>query len=62
VTWDGQVVAAVDESGGGVQARCDGADTRRGFTFFYPLVEPGTPVDAFDDLRARIPGGLGGAG
>jgi hypothetical protein len=50
VTWDGQVVAAVDESGGGVQARCDGSDTKRGFTFFYPLVEPGTPVDAFDDL------------
>ena len=50
VTWDGQVVAAVDESGGGVQARCDGSDTKRGFTFFYPLVEPGTPVDGFDDL------------
>jgi hypothetical protein len=53
VTWDGRVVAAVDESGGGVQARCDGSDTKRGFTFFYPLVEPGTPVDAFDDLLGR---------
>jgi hypothetical protein len=50
VTWDGEVVAAVDESGGGVQARCDGPDTHRGFTFFYPLVEPGTPVDGFSDL------------
>jgi LVIVD repeat len=50
VTWDGQVVAFVDESGGGVQARCDGENTKRGFTFFYPLVEPGTPVDGFDDL------------
>ena len=49
VTWDGQVVAATDESGGGVQARCDGSDTKRGFTHFYPLVEPGTPVDGFDD-------------
>jgi hypothetical protein len=53
VTWDGQVVAAVDESGGGVQPRCDGSDTKRGFTFFYPLVEPGTPVDGFDDLLGR---------
>jgi hypothetical protein len=53
VTWDGQVVAAVDESGGGVEARCDGSDTKRGFTFFYPLVEPGTAVDGFDDLLGR---------
>jgi hypothetical protein len=29
VTWDGQVVAAVDESGGGVRARCDGAEASR---------------------------------
>jgi LVIVD repeat len=50
VTWDGRVVAAVDESGGGVQARCDGSDTKRGFTFFYPLVKPGKQIDAFEDL------------
>ena len=25
----------------------------RGFTFFYPLVEPGQPVDGFDDLQGR---------
>jgi hypothetical protein len=53
VTWDGQVAAIVDESGGGVEARCDGEDTKRGFTFFYPLVEPGTPVDGFDDLLGQ---------
>ena len=56
VTWDGEVVAAVDEAGGGVQARCDGDLTWRGFTFFYPLVEPGTPVDGFDELgRYMVP-------
>ncbi|HET8820294.1 MAG TPA: hypothetical protein VFM57_02025, partial [Thermoleophilaceae bacterium] len=37
VSWDGQVVAAVDESGGGVEPRCDGDGTKRGFTWFYPL-------------------------
>ena len=56
VTWDGAVVAAVDESGGGVEPRCDGAASKRGFTWFYPLVEPGQPVDAFDELgRYMIP-------
>jgi hypothetical protein len=50
VTWDGEVAALVDESGGGVEARCDGPNTKRGFTFFYPLVEPGEPVDGFADL------------
>jgi hypothetical protein len=53
VSWDGSVVAAVDESGGGVEPRCDGDDTKRGFTWFYPLVTPGTPVDGFDDLLGR---------
>ncbi|HEX6584737.1 MAG TPA: hypothetical protein VF056_14150 [Thermoleophilaceae bacterium] len=53
VSWDGEVVAAVDESGGGVEARCDAGDTKRGFTWFYPLVEPGTPVDGFDDVLGR---------
>lgn len=52
-TWDGKVVAITDESGGGVEARCDGANTKRGFTFFYPLVEPGQPVDGFADLKGR---------
>jgi hypothetical protein len=54
VTWDGQVAAITDESGGGVAARCDGDQTERGFTFLYPLVEPGTPVDGFDDLLGRF--------
>jgi hypothetical protein len=53
VTWDGQVAAIVDEAGGGVEARCDGDQTHRGFTYFYPLVEPGTPVDGFSDLLGR---------
>jgi hypothetical protein len=51
VTWDGKLAAITDESGGGVEPRCDGANTKRGFTFFYPLVEPGQPVDGFADLK-----------
>jgi LVIVD repeat len=54
VSWDGAVVAAVDESGGGVESRCDGDDTKRGFTWFYPLVEPGTAVDGFSELGRYI--------
>ena len=54
VTWDGKVVGAVDESGGGVEPRCDGDETKRGFTWFYPLVKPGTPVDGFDELGRYI--------
>ncbi len=52
-TWDGKVAAITDESGGGVEPRCDGPNTKRGFTFFYPLVEPGTAVDGFADLKGR---------
>ena len=53
VTWDGNVVGIVDESGGGVEARCDGENSKRGWTFFYPLVKPGQEVDGFDDLLGR---------
>jgi hypothetical protein len=53
VTWDGKVAAIVDESGGGVEPRCDGENSKRGFTFFYPLVTPGKPVDGFADLKGR---------
>jgi len=53
VTWDGKVVTASDESGGGGEPRCDGPETKRGFTFFYPLVEPGQPVDGFGSLLGR---------
>jgi hypothetical protein len=52
-TWDGKIAAITDESGGGVEARCDGDQSKRGFTFFYPLVRPGTPVDGFADLKGR---------
>lgn len=50
-TWDGKVVAISDESGGGGEPRCDGDNSKRGFTFFYPLVTPGAKVDGFADLR-----------
>jgi hypothetical protein len=53
VTWDGEVVTMTDESGGGVEPRCDGPNTKRGFTWFYPLVRPGREVDGFDDLLGR---------
>ncbi len=53
VTWDGKYATLSDESGGGGEARCDAQQTKRGFTFFYPLVEPGTPVDGFKDLKGR---------
>ncbi len=52
-TWDGKVAAITDESGGGVEPRCDGSNTKRGFTFFYPLVTPGKQVDGFADLKGR---------
>ena len=54
VTWDGAITGIVDESGGGVEPRCDGANTTRGFTWFYPLVEPGTPVSGFNELGRYI--------
>jgi LVIVD repeat len=54
VSWDGKVAAIVDEAGGGVAARCDGGDTKRGFTWFYPLVKPGKPVDGFDELGRYV--------
>jgi len=53
VTWDGKLAAITDESGGGGGPRCDGDESKRGFTFFYPLVEPGTKVDGFADLEGR---------
>ena len=54
VNWDGDFAAITDESGGGVEARCDGEDTKRGFTWVYPLVEPGTPVDGFSELGRYV--------
>ena len=54
VTWDGRTVAAVDEAGGGVAARCDGSNTKRGFTWFYPLVTPGESVDGFAELGRYV--------
>ncbi len=58
VTWDGKYAAITDESGGGGGPRCDAGQTKRGFTFFFPLVEPGAPVDGFTDLKGTyIPRG-----
>jgi hypothetical protein len=51
VTWDGKYATISDESGGGGEPRCDAENSERGLTFFYPLVEPGTPVDGFADLK-----------
>ncbi len=51
VTWDGKYTTISDESGGGGAPRCDAQQTKRGFTFFYPLVEPGAQVDGFADLK-----------
>jgi hypothetical protein len=41
VTWDGRTVAISDESGGGGEARCDGPQSMRGFTYFYPAGQAG---------------------
>lgn len=53
VSWDGEVVTMQDESGGGGEPRCDGPNTKRGFTFFYRLVEPGAPVDGISGLLGK---------
>jgi LVIVD repeat-containing protein len=56
VSWDGKFAALVDESGGGGEPRCDGGNSRRGFTWFYPLVNPGQRVNGFNELgRYMIP-------
>ena len=49
-SWDGKVVATMDETGGGVEARCFGPHSQDGFYYFYDVVEPGSPEPP---LRSR---------
>jgi hypothetical protein len=54
MTWDGQYMAIMDETGGGVTANCFGSATTDGFYYFYKLVEPGDPAPALES-RYSIP-------
>ena len=51
VSWDGKKLAVADETGGGVEAWCNGAASQDGFYHFYKMVEPGDPAPP---LRARF--------
>jgi hypothetical protein len=51
VSWDGETLAIMDETGGGVTAECNGAATQHGFYYFYDMVEPGDPAPP---LRGRF--------
>jgi len=42
-SWDGKVVATMDEVGGGVEARCFGPHSPDGYYYFYDVVQPGSP-------------------
>jgi hypothetical protein len=42
VSWDGDVFAVMDETGGGVTSECFGAASHDGFYYFYDLVPPGS--------------------
>ena len=47
-TWDGKYFATMDETGGGVQARCFGSRpaSQDGYYYFYKVVRPGSPEPA----------------
>jgi hypothetical protein len=49
-SWDGKVVATMDETGGGVEARCFGPASTDGYYYFYNVVKPGSPEPP---LRSR---------
>ena len=51
-SWDGKIVATMDEVGGGVEARCFGAPpaSQDGYYYFYNVVKPGSPEPP---LRSR---------
>jgi hypothetical protein len=51
-SWDGKVVATMDETGGGVEARCFGSrpSSQDGYYYFYNVVKPGSPEPP---LRSR---------
>jgi len=44
-SWDGKVVATMDETGGGSEARCFGSrpGSQDGYYYFYNVVRPGSP-------------------
>jgi len=51
-SWDGKVVATMDETGGGGEARCFGSrpGSGDGYYYFYNVVKPGSPEPP---LRSR---------
>jgi hypothetical protein len=49
-SWDGKVVATMDEVGGGSEARCFGPYSEDGYYYFYNVVRPGSPEPP---LRSR---------
>ena len=51
-SWDGKVVATMDEVGGGGEARCFGSPpgSQDGYYYFYNVVKPGSPEPP---LRSR---------
>jgi hypothetical protein len=51
VSWDGKTFAIMDETGGGVEAWCNGAASLDGVSYFYDVVKPGDPAPP---LRARF--------
>ena len=59
VSWDGKTFAIMDETGGGVEAHCNGAASQDGFYYFYDVVKPGAPAPAlkgrFTIPRAQTP-------
>ncbi len=54
VSWDGKTFAIMDETGGGVEAHCNGAASKDGFYYFYDVVKPGDPAPSLKG-RYTIP-------
>lgn len=59
VTWDGEYIAIMDETGGGGSSECDGppepeGNTEHGFYYFYEMVQPGDPAPSLES-RFMIP-------
>jgi hypothetical protein len=53
-SWDGKTFATMDETGGGVEAHCNGSASTNGFYYFYDVVKPGAPAPALKG-RYSIP-------
>jgi hypothetical protein len=54
ISWNGKKFGTMDETGGGGEARCDGAASADGFYYFYKMVKPGDPAPALE-ARYTIP-------